>query len=165
MRPVDPGEHWLASGITGLPRQREWDAVATADAPGSPGDEVELVALPGGDLLVEAGPDGIDPAPFARALADAIEPPYRATALRRDDVWAVGATSIEVARLDPDPSGDDLELAWDGSVLTLREDGRPVDASSAAALERIASERESGAYSATAHRLDGNVFEILVLAL
>jgi hypothetical protein len=165
VRPVDPGEHWLAAGITGLPRQREWDAVATAEAPGQPGDEVEFVALQDGRLLVEAGLEGVDPLPFAAALGESAAPPYRATAIRRDDVWAVGATAIEVVRLDPAPSGDDLELAWDGSVLALRQDGRPVDAGNAVALERIASERESGAYSATAHRLDGDLFEILVLAL
>ena len=32
MHPIDPGSHWLEAGITGLARQREWDAVATADA-------------------------------------------------------------------------------------------------------------------------------------
>jgi len=165
MRPVDPGEHWLAAGITGLPRQREWDAMATAEAPGAPGDEVEFVAMPDGTLLVEAGPESIDPQALAAALAESIEPPYRATGLRREDLWAVGATSIEVVRLDPVPSGDDLELTWDGSVLALRQDGRPVDAGNAAALERIASRQEEGAYSATAHRLDGDLFEILVLAL
>ena len=165
MRPVDPGKHWLEAGITGLPRQREWDAVSTADAAGSPGDEVEFVALPDGKLHVEAGPEGTDAQPFAAALEDSIQPPYRATALRREDVWAVGATSIEVVRLDPEPRGDDLELTWDGSMLALRQDGRPVDAANAAALERIASEREGGAYAATAHRLDGDLFEILILAL
>ncbi len=30
--PLDPGRHWLAAGITGIPRQREWDAVATVHA-------------------------------------------------------------------------------------------------------------------------------------
>ena len=29
--PVDPGRHWLEAGITGIARQREWDAVVTVD--------------------------------------------------------------------------------------------------------------------------------------
>lgn len=165
MHPVDPGEHWLAAGITGLPRQREWDAVATADAPGAPGDEAEFVALGDGRLLVEEAPAGFDPAPFAAALDGAIEPPYRATARRRPELWAIGATTIEVARLEPDPHGDDLELTWDGSTLALVEDGRPASPSGASALERIAAGREDGAYAAHAHRLDGDLFELLVLPL
>jgi len=56
MHPIDPGSHWLEAGITGLPRQKEWDAVATSDAPGTVGDEVEFVALSDGRLLVGAGP-------------------------------------------------------------------------------------------------------------
>ena len=163
MRPVDPGEHWLAAGITGLARQREWDAVATADAPGAAGDEAEFVALADGRLLVESGLE--DPAPLAAALAGVLEPPYRATALRREAVWAIGATAIEVVRLDPDPRGDDLELTWDGSTLSLLEDGRPTDPANASALERLARQREEGAYSASAHRLAEDCFEVLVLAL
>ena len=54
MSPLDPGSHRLEAGITGLARQREWDAVATADAPGLPGDEAEFVALSDGRLLVGA---------------------------------------------------------------------------------------------------------------
>mgnify|MGYP006173798901 CR=1 FL=1 len=29
---LDPAREWLAAGITGLARGREWDAVATAEA-------------------------------------------------------------------------------------------------------------------------------------
>jgi hypothetical protein len=165
MSPIDPGEHWLASGITGLPRQREWDAVATCDAPGEPGAEAELVVLADGRVLLENGPAGLDPAPLAEALSGSIDPPFRVSAFRRPELWAIGATAIEVARLDPDPRGDDLELTWDGSTLALSVDGLPTDPGSASALERIARERESGAYAANARRLDGDLFEILVLAL
>ena len=168
MHPIDPGSHWLEAGITGLARQREWDAVATVDAPnapGAPGDEAEFVALADGRLLVDAGPDGFDPEPLAAALEGAIERPYRALALRRPEMWAVGASAIETVRLDPDPRGDDLELTWDGSTLALLADGMPADPSSAAALERLAAGRESGAYAAHAGRLDGDLFEISVLAL
>ena len=165
MLPVDPGKHWLEAGITGIPRQREWDAVATADAPGSAGDEAEFVALTDGRILVDAGPAGFDPGPLASALEDAIERPYRAFALRRPELWTVGASTIVTAQLDPNPRGEDLELTWDGSTLALQVDGMPTDPSAAAALERLASERADGAYAAHAHRLDGDLFEILVLAL
>jgi len=75
--PLDPGREWLAAGITGLQRQREWDAVATADGDGTPGDEVEFVALDDGTFVLESG-GGADPAPFAAALGDSIATPYRA---------------------------------------------------------------------------------------
>jgi hypothetical protein len=162
--PLDPGRDWLAAGITGIPRQREWDAVATVHAPGAPGDEAQFVVLPTGTLVVESEP-GIDAAPLAAALEGALEPPYRAVALRRDDLWAVGARRIEVVRLKPDSDGDDLELTWDGSTHTLALDGALASPSRASALERVAAERVKGSYAAHAHRLDGDFWEIMVLAL
>jgi hypothetical protein len=165
MLPLDPGRNWLAAGITGLARQREWDAVATAEGPGSEGDEAEFVALPDGRLLLESSAPGFDAAPLAAALVGEIEPPYRAFAVRRPELWAAGAVSIEVARLEPDPQGDDLELTWNASSLELVADGMPADPSRAAALERIAAAREDGPYAAHAHRLEGDLFELLVLPL
>ncbi len=159
--PVDPGKRWLPAGITGLPRQREWDAIAVADAPGTPGEEVEFVALPDGRLFSE----GADATAFAAALDEAIERPYRGVAVRRDEFWAVGASAIEVARLDPDPEGQDLELTWDGTTLALLVDGAPVGESHAPALRQLAEEREQGRYAAHAHRLAGDLFEISVLPL
>ena len=86
--PLDPGRNWLAAGITGIPRQREWDAVASVDAPGSPGDETQFVVLADGRVLVES--DGApDPGPLATGLEGVIDAPYRAVAVRREDVWAV----------------------------------------------------------------------------
>jgi hypothetical protein len=163
--PLDPGQSWLAAGITGIPRQREWDAVATADAPGAAGDEVQFVALPDGRLHFEGGSASADLSRLAVALEGALDRPYRAVAVRRDELWAVGACSIEVARLEPDPHGDDLELTWDGAVLALVADGVPVGPSQAPALERIAGGREKGPYAAHAHRLEGDLWELLVLPL
>jgi hypothetical protein len=165
MHPLDPGEHWLAAGITGLPRQREWDTVATVDAPGGEGDEAAFVALADGRILVEDAPDGFDPTAFAASLEGAIEPPYRALARRRPDVWAVGASSIEVVRLQPEPRGDDLELTFDGETVSLRVDAMPVGAAGAEAFRTLAESREDGAYAAHAHRLDGDLWEILILPL
>lgn len=165
MHPVDPGEHWLAAGITGLARQREWDAVVTVAAPGLPGDEAELVVLPDGRLLVEEAPAGFDAGPIAAAFEGAIEAPYRAVARRRGDIWACGAASIDVERLDPDPEGADLELTFDGTTLALTADGRPVDPAPANALRSLAETKVRGAYAAHAHRLVGDLWEVQILPL
>jgi hypothetical protein len=163
--PLDPGGQWLESGITGLARQREWDAVVTVTAPGTAGDEVGFVALEDGPVLPDEHGAAADPSQFAMSLDGALDRPYRALAVRQPEIWVVGGSSIEVARLEPDPPGDDLELTWDGTTLTLVADGVPADPARAVALERIAAERESGAYSAAAHRLSENLWELLVLAL
>ena len=162
--PIDPGRDWLAAGITGLQRQREWDAVATVDVEGTPGDELAFVALADGTFVLESDGPG-DPAPFAAALRDGIAAPYRALAIRRPEIWAVGAVAIDVARLDPDPPGGELELTWDGAAPTLTVDDLPADPARASALERIASGRESGPYAAHAHRLRGDLWELSVLRL
>ena len=162
--PLDPGRHWLAAGITGIPRQREWDAVATVQGPGTVGDEAQFVVLTGGRLLLESDPV-FDAVPLAAALEGALDPPYRAVAVRRADLWAVGARRIEVVRLDPDPEGHDLELTWDGSTHALALDGAPASPLRATALERIAADRVKGSYAAHAHRLDDDLWEILILAL
>ena len=162
--PVDPEQGWLPPGITGLSRQREWDAVTTVAAPGMPGDEVIFVALADGRLIEEVGA-GVDLDPLAGALKGSLTPPFRASAVRHDDVWAVGGWTIDVVQLDPDPAGNDLELTWDGETLSLAADGIPVDVERAEALERVASERRAGPYAARATRLDDSLFELSVLPL
>ena len=77
----------------------------------------------------------------------------------------MGAVAIEVARLDPDPRGRELELSWNGSELALTIDSLPADPSGASALERVAADRVSGAYAAHAHRVRGDLWELSVLAL
>jgi hypothetical protein len=138
--------------------------VATVTAPGSAGDTVTFVALPDGSVLVE---DGFAPFPeqLAEALGRSLAPPFRAQAVRHDDVWAVGGSAIDVVRLEPDPEGDELQLTWDGETLALAADGIPVDVERAAALERIAADRERGPYAAMAQRLTGNLFELSILPL
>lgn len=138
--------------------------MATADAPGVPGDQVEFVALADGRLVVEEG-HAADLEALAGALAGSLTAPFRAKAVRRDDLWAVGGSSIEVVQLAPDPDGDDLELSWDGETLALAADGIPVGVERAAALERVAAERQRGPYVARARRLEGDLFELSILAL
>lgn len=161
--PLDPAREWLAAGITGLSRGREWDAIATVEGAGEPGDELRFVALADGELVPESG--DADPAPFAAALRESIAPPYRALAVRRPELWAVGAVEIRVQRLDPDPHGDDLELTQTDSGLELSIDGLPADPARAAALVRIASASVGGPYSARAHRIRGDLWELSVLRL
>jgi hypothetical protein len=125
---------------------------------------VRFVSLPDGRLIIEEG-YAADVDALAAALARSLSSPFRAVAVRHDDVWAVGGSSIDVVQFDPDPDGDDLQLTWDGETLALAADGIPVDVERAAALERVASERQQGPYAARAQRLEGDLFEISVLPL
>jgi hypothetical protein len=159
---IDPGPHWGAVGIHGVPRPRRWDAVGSAEAPGLLGDEVHFVALANGDLVVdqEEPPDTV--APLADAIEQSIEPPYRAEAVRRgEDVWAVAARQIEVAELDAD--GDELELTVLDGERTLMLDGQRTFGS-VPELERIGSS-EGVSYVVRAVRLEGRLWEVEVSPL
>lgn len=103
----------------GVPRAREWDTVASAEA-SLPGTEVHFTALPDGTLLVEEElPDGAL-TPLAEAIEAAIAPPYYAEGVRRDEtVWAVGAKRIHV-RAFPNHDEDELELVEDGQIVIGR---------------------------------------------
>lgn len=161
MGPLDPARHWLAAGITGLARQREWDAVATVASPGEEGDEVEFVALPDGRLLHEEGaPTGADLRTLSASLEGSLEPPYRAVAVRRRDLWAVGACAIEVVELDDDPGGGRVELVRTGEGVSSRIDDRPTTRP-LPELERLGEPRAE-TYVVRATRLEGRLFEIEV---
>ena len=154
--PLDPAREWLAAGITGLARGREWDAVVLAEAPGTAGEELEFVALPDGRLLTETA----DATPFAAALAGAIEAPYRAVAVRRVDLWAVGARSIHVVELEQDTTGEEVELVRTADGVSTRIDGIPSD-THLPELEAFGRAR-SATFVVRAHRLVGAVMEIEV---
>ncbi len=158
--PLDPGRHWLAAGITGIPRLREWDAVATAEGPGKPGAEAEFVALPDGRLLVETAAEGFDAAPFATVLAGSIEPPYRAVARRRPELWAVGARTIRVIELPRDRHGDVLEVVRTADGLSIRVDG-VVSGAHLPELEELGAARFT-TFVVRAGRLTDRLFEVEV---
>lgn len=160
MPSLDPARHWLAAGITGLARQREWDAVGSVESPGEEGDEVEFVALPGGRLLIERGSGSADLSALSTALEGSLEPPYRAVAVRRRDLWAVGACAIDVAELDSDPAGDALEVVRTSEGVSTRIDGGPTTRS-LPELERLGESRAE-TYVVRATRLAGRLFEIEV---
>jgi hypothetical protein len=126
-----PRPPWDASGIHGLQRLRQWDAVTTVEAPDLPGEKIGFVALPDGELVADEG--GGDLASFAAALD--LEPAYRAEAVRRSDtLWALAARRIEIVELSG-VDGEQIELSMHGDERTLRVDGEQVFGS-VPALER-----------------------------
>jgi hypothetical protein len=141
-------------------RPRQWDTVATAEAPGLPGDELEFTSLPDGMLLVEdAIPDGAL-APLAEAVEQSLPAPYRAVAVRRDgELWGVAANAIDVVEITEDVPGDTVSLAVQDGERTLLVDERP-------AWESIPTlEAYAGAHDAFvlhAERLDGDLWAVKV---
>jgi hypothetical protein len=162
--PLDPGPHWGEVGIHGVARRREWDAVVTVEAPGLTGKGIRFVALPDRSLLVEDGADEDDPTPFADALEGALDPPYRVEAVRRhDNVWAVGARSLEVIALEEEVGGDEASLSVHDGHHELLVDGERAFGS-LPSLEAWASQRYES-FSVTATRLDGNLWEVRLAPL
>jgi hypothetical protein len=143
------------TGIHGIPREREHDAVVTTDAPDIEGPNARFVALEDGSLVVEEGEGDFT------ALADAIERevqrPYRAIAIRRGETqWAVAARGLRVIEL-PEPGGDEVELAIRGDERTLVIDGNRVFGT-LPDLEALA----DGDAVVRAARLDGDIWEVRV---
>jgi hypothetical protein len=160
--PIDPGPHWGSTGIHGVPRPRRWDAVGSAEAPGLTGDEVHFVALPNGDLVVEEDIPADTLAPLAEAVEQAVEPPYRAEAVRRaEDMWAIAARRIRIAELDAD--GDELQLTVNDGERTLKVEGERAFGS-VPVLELLGSS-EGAAYVVRAVRLENQVWEVEVTPL
>jgi hypothetical protein len=154
--PGPPG--WMETGIHGVPRAREWDAVVTIEAEGVEGDEVRFVALADETLLVEQGEDV---EPIAQALDNTVPPPYRAEAVRRGETtWAVGVRRIEVVELQDDPEGAELTLTVRDGERTLLVDGRSTFGS-IPALEELGARRGSS-YVVQGRRLTGGLWEVRV---
>ena len=163
--PLDP-DHPLQqiAGIHGVPRPREWDAVASAEAPGVPGDELEFVVLDDGTLIVDEDvPDGVL-SPLADALEGSIEPPYHAYARRRgQDVWAAAAFVVEVVEVPEELPGDTVSISvQDGQRTALVGDQHYRDRIQS--LEQFA-EADFEAFVLEATRLDGSLWEVTVNAL
>jgi hypothetical protein len=155
--PVDPGPYWGETGIHGVPRPRRWDGVGSADAPGIKGDEVHFVALETGDLIVEEHESHDRLAPLAETLEQAVDPPFRAEAVRREgDVWAVAARRVRVVELDA--PGEELELAIGPDDRVLTVDGER-SFGSIPALEQLGAE-EGQSYVVRARRLRDRLWEV-----
>jgi hypothetical protein len=150
--PVDTRPWWGEVGIHGVPRPREWDAVAVIEAE-SEGAASRFVALPGRAPLVEEGAAGVEP--FAEAIDAALDRPYRAEAVRRPDgSWAVAARRIRVLEL-PGQGGDEIDLTLGADGRRLSVDGGLVFGSIPALEQLVAPE---GHVHAT--RLDGILWEV-----
>lgn len=157
--PRPPG--WMETGIHGVPRARQWDAVVAVDAEGVEGDRARFVALADDTLIVEEGEE-VDP--LAEALDEVIEPPYRAEAARRGGAqWAVGLRRIQVVELPNDPGGDELTLTVHDGETTLVVDGSETFAS-IRELEDLGASRGSS-FVVQARRLDGQLWEFAVSPL
>ena len=148
-------------GIHGIHRQREWDAVATAEAPDVPGEELDFVVLPDGTLLVDdAVPDGAL-SPLADAVEQSVPPPYRARAIRRDGlIWGIAANRIDVVEVPEEVAGDTVSLAVQGAERTLLVDDRP-GWDPVPTLEAFAA-AEHAEFVLSAERLDGDLWEVKV---
>jgi hypothetical protein len=158
--PHDPGPHWGEVGIHGLHRHREWDLVATVDAPEVDGEEAWFVVLDDDRIVVEDTTVDLSALRSAVALA----PPFRAHAVRRGgSLWVVGARRIETVTLVDDPGGDAVELAWNGTERTVRIDGEPTLAG-VPELEALGGSRHR-TYVVTATRLVGPEWEVAIAPL
>jgi hypothetical protein len=158
----DARPRWGETGIHGIHRVREWDVVATVEAPDVPGDAVAFVALPDGSLLVEEGDAEAELDPLAQAIEGELAPPYRARAARQEgDLWAVSARRIAVEQFEA--PGEEIELTSHDDERTLLVDGER-EFGGVPALERLG-ERQGASYAVLAHRLDGDLWEVRVSAL
>ena len=143
------------TGIHGVPREREYDAVVTTDAADVEGASVRFVALADGSLLIEEG-DG-DLTALADAIEQEVKRPYRAIAIRRGQTqWAVAGHGLRVVEL-PEPGGDEVELALHGDERTLLIDGNRAFGT-LPELEALA----EGDAVIRATRLDGNLWVVRV---
>jgi hypothetical protein len=143
------------TGIHGIPRERQYDAVVTTEAPDAQGDAVRFVGLEDGSLLIEEG--GGDLTALADAIEQEIARPYRATAVRRGETtWAVAAHRLRVVQL-PEPGGDEIELVLRGEEKTLVVDGNR-SFGTMPELEQLA----EGDAVIRASRLDGLLWEVRV---
>jgi hypothetical protein len=146
------------TGIHGVPRERQYDAVATTDAPDVPRESVRFVGLDDGTLLIEEG-DG-DLAPLADAIEQEIERPYRAIAVRRSGTtWAIAGHRLQVVEL-PEAGGAEIELAIVDGTQTLVVDGTR----SFGSIPELAQLADNDAVI-RASRLDGDLWEVHVDAL
>jgi|SRR5438093_5699310 len=146
-------------GVHGIARQREWDAVATVRAPDIRGDELAFDVLPDRTVLVDEEVGDAPLSPLADAVERELQPPYRAKAVRQsDELWAVAARAIDVARLQGQ-AGETIELSVRDGERTLAVDGAR-EFGTVPELEALAAGR--GDYVVRAERLDGDWWEVKV---
>ncbi|HEY7149738.1 MAG TPA: hypothetical protein VH420_09875 [Gaiellaceae bacterium] len=150
--------------VHGIPREREWDAVASAEAPDLPGEELDYVALEDGTLVVDEDMPEDALSPLADALEGQIRPPYHGYAFwQQDDVWTVAAKRVSVVEVPEDVPGDEVELAVNEGARSIVVDGEESRAE-IPSLETFASQ-QFGSFVLHASRLDDTLWEVRVLPL
>jgi hypothetical protein len=143
------------TGIHGIARERQYDAVVTTDAADVEGASARFVGLEDGSLVIEEG-EG-DLSGLAEAIEQAVRAPYRAIAIRRGETqWAVAAHGLRVIEL-PEPGGDEIELVVKGGERTLVVDENR-SFGTLPELEQLA----EGDSVIRAARLDGTLWEVRV---
>jgi hypothetical protein len=167
----DPrGFRWVEAGVSGLAREREWDATAIVEVrelAATDEAEIDFRLLADGSVIGNVQPTVL--AELTKALG--IEPPYAARAVRQSETeWVVGAlrfeselvelpAGIEALTLEVavPPEGEAMYIV-NGDVLAEPEGVE------AEALERLA---ELGAarfqaFAARADRLEDGRWELTV---
>ncbi len=145
-------------------RPRRWDAVATTEAPGLDGDELEFTALPDGTLLLDGDIPEDALSPLVEAIEQSLSAPYQARAVRgEDNLWGVAANRIDVVEVPEEVAGDTVSLAVQGDERTLMIDDRP-GWGEVPTLETYARQRHRE-FALQAERLDGNLWSVRVNAL
>jgi hypothetical protein len=165
---------WVEAGVSGLARQREWDATAIVEVPAlraSDATEVDFRVLGDGSVIGDVDREVL--AQLTNRLD--IEAPYAARAVRQDEIeWIVGAirfesdlielpAGVEALALEAavPPDGEAMYIV-DGDMLAEPPDGPVADA--LAELERIGASRFQ-AFVARADRLEDGRWELTVDAL
>lgn len=152
---------WQVAGIHGVPRAREWDATATAEAPGLPGDELEFVVMEDGTLVVDEDLPEDALTPIADELENTISPPYHALARRWEgELWSAAALQVDVVEVPEDVSGDEVVLAVQDGERTLTIDGERAN-EELPSLEAFGA-GQFDAFVLRASRLDGVSWEVTV---
>jgi len=162
---------WVETGVSGLARQREWDAtsiVEVSELRATDEAEIEFRLLGDGSVIGDVAP-GV----LAELTSDLrIEPPYAARAVRQNETeWMVGAVRMESDLVDlpagvealalevaVPPEGERMYLV-DGEILA-----EPPNGAEAAAFDRLAelgAERFQ-AFVARADRLEDGRWELTV---
>lgn len=179
MRDEDIGDprvvpRWVEAGVSGVPRGRDWDAVAVVDLPeleGSLASELSFRVLEDGTV---ADADELPAGALERIAAEletGVRPPYDVRAVRRGrSDWSVAARELRLERV-PLPEalpGTELAVAvTPEGGRTLLVDGEepegltPELESAFAELERRGRERFP-AFVARAERVAPGRWELLV---
>jgi hypothetical protein len=119
---------WMEVGISGVPRQREWDVVRVVDLPELEGVSLSEVAfrLLGAGRAAGTTPADVPAAALARMAAlveETLEPPCEVRALRRGVLdWSVAARQITVELVDL-PALEEVEEI---SVAVAPDGGRTI---------------------------------------